>query len=204
MSRLQPIRYCSEQLAYSLCYMSCDANSTFCCFCLISVHGSQRSRQVHVILAEGVTHLDRDLVFRIQTENPHEPRVIVEMGDDGSVAALVTLAPQIELGETKCEIVFLIDQSGSMAGSKADQTKSAMNVSVSSALRFRDCARCKHIGSYRLFSSQFFLRSLPADCYLNIVGFGSSFSKLWPSSVKYSEDTLRAASQYCQCMTIHI
>jgi hypothetical protein len=34
----------------------------------------------------------------------------------------------IELEEQKCEFVFLIDESGSMAGAKSVQVRSAMNV----------------------------------------------------------------------------
>ena len=41
---------------------------------------------------------------------------------------------------------------------------------------------------------QLFLRSLPEDCYFNIVGFGSSYVKLFPASVAYSEASLTAAT----------
>ena len=43
---------------------------------------------------------------------------------------------------------------------------------------------------------QLFLRSLPDDCYFNIVGFGSRFTKLWPTSVKYSQDSMTQASSH--------
>eukprot|EP00042_Codosiga_hollandica_P039762 m.335997 g.335997 ORF g.335997 m.335997 type:complete len:125 (-) comp55689_c2_seq1:1308-1682(-) len=99
--------------------------------------------------------LDKDFVMLVGTANPHQPRLCVEVAADGSVASMITIAPNIELDEQRCELVFLIDQSGSMAGSKIDQARNAMN---------------------------FFLRSLPEDCYLNIIGFGTSFRSLWPQS----------------------
>ena len=47
---------------------------------------------------------------------------------------------------------------------------------------------------------QLFFRSLPDDCYINIVGFGSSFRKLWPQSVKYSKESLRAGTEHIACL----
>lgn len=47
-----------------------------------------------------------------------------------------------------------------------------------------------------LHVSQLFLRSLPEDCYLNIVGFGSRYNKLWPSSMKYGQGSLSQASAH--------
>ena len=47
---------------------------------------------------------------------------------------------------------------------------------------------------------QLFFRSLPEDCYVNIVGFGSRYNKLWPTSVKYSQQTLTQASAHLSSM----
>ena len=47
---------------------------------------------------------------------------------------------------------------------------------------------------------QLFFRSLPDDCYINVVGFGSSFRKLWPASVKYSRDSLREGTAHIATM----
>lgn len=41
-----------------------------------------------------------------------------------------------------------------------------------------------------------FFRSLPEDCYVNIVGFGSRFQTLWPKSVKYGAASLEKASRH--------
>lgn len=47
---------------------------------------------------------------------------------------------------------------------------------------------------------QLFFRSLPSDCFINIVGFGSSYRKLWPHSVKYSKDSLREGTAHIASM----
>ena len=72
--------------------------------------------------------LDKDFVVLVRTENPHQPSIIVELGSDGSTATMITLAPHIELDDEKCELVFVVDRSGSMSGSKIEQAKKAMNV----------------------------------------------------------------------------
>jgi cobalamin biosynthesis protein CobT len=55
--------------------------------------------------------------------------------------------------------IFVIDQSGSMSGIPIESAKA-----------------CLHL----------FLRSLPHTCLFNIVGFGSSYYKTFPSSVPYN------------------
>lgn len=64
------------------------------------------------------------------------------------------------------EFIFLIDRSGSMHG---DPIKMAVQ-----ALKL-------------------FIHSLPLGCKFNVVSFGTHFTKLFPESVVYSEDTLKAA-----------
>ncbi len=91
-----------------------------------AVTGSQKAAIVD--LASGVTQLDRDFVLLVKTERPHQPRVCVEVAADGSVATMITLAPLIELDEIGCELVFIVDRSGSMAGSKIDNARKAMTV----------------------------------------------------------------------------
>ncbi len=43
-----------------------------------------------------------------------------------------------------------------------------------------------------------FLRSLPADCYFNVIGFGTHYETLFPNSVRYSQETLNKAVDYAQ------
>ena len=106
------------------------------------------ARMCNVTLQGGMTHLDKDFVLLVTTSEPHRPRLAIEKGADGSHACMVTLAPKFQLDECKCELIFLIDRSGSMSGAKMNQAVDAM---------------------------QLFLRSLPADCYFNIVRLVSLF-----------------------------
>jgi len=71
--------------------------------------------------------------------------------------------------ESLSEIIFVIDQSGSMAGSRIKQARSAL---------------------------QLFLRSLPEGTKFNIVSFGDHHRKLFPTSVTYDETTFATATQY--------
>lgn len=95
----------------------------------ISVESAAGSKTAIVDLAAGSMKLDKDFVLLVRTENPHQPRVCVEVAPDGSVATMITLAPNIELDEQKCELIFVVDQSGSMGGSKIEQARKAMSVS---------------------------------------------------------------------------
>src|SRR5436190_21315085 len=45
------------------------------------------------------------------------------------------------------------------------------------------------------------LRSLPEDCYFNVVSFGSHHDSLFPKSQIYSEDSLSKALNLAQTMT---
>lgn len=48
---------------------------------------------------------------------------------------------------------------------------------------------------------QLFLKSLPADCYFNIVGFGSHYAALFPEgSMKYDGESLQQAMNYANSM----
>ena len=100
---------------------------------MVSLHSvTQPSgmKMATAVLASGTTQLDKEFILLVRTVNPHEPRVFVEIAEDGSTATMVTLAPHIELADEKCELIFIVDQSGSMNGSKIDQARKAMNVCV--------------------------------------------------------------------------
>ncbi len=81
-------------------------------------------------LAAGVVQLDKDFFLLVRTIDPHEPRVCVEIAPDGSTATMISLAPHIELDDERCELIFVVDQSGSMGGSKILNARNAMNVSA--------------------------------------------------------------------------
>src|SRR6266480_736065 len=45
------------------------------------------------------------------------------------------------------------------------------------------------------------LRSLPEDCYFNVVSFGSTYDSVFPKSQHYSESSLSKAINLAQSMT---
>eukprot|EP01096_Ripella_sp_DP13-Kostka_P016334 TRINITY_DN792_c0_g1_i12.p1 TRINITY_DN792_c0_g1~~TRINITY_DN792_c0_g1_i12.p1 ORF type:complete len:1013 (+),score=527.60 TRINITY_DN792_c0_g1_i12:72-3041(+) len=116
----------------------------------------------------GSAPIGSDFVLRILQETPHEPRAMIEIDDDAPevAAGMVTLLPDIELEDAKSELIFVVDRSGSMSGRFIREAKSAM---------------------------QLFIRTLPSDCYFNIIGFGSRYVSLFGASEKYSERTMSQA-----------
>lgn len=73
---------------------------------------------------------------------------------------------EVENDSSNSEIIFILDRSGSMAGSRMNQAKNAL---------------------------QLFLRSLNENIYFNIVSFGDTYRKLFPTSKLYSQSTLNTA-----------
>ncbi|KAJ8412009.1 hypothetical protein AAFF_G00142760 [Aldrovandia affinis] len=71
-----------------------------------------------------------------------------------------------DLRQVQGEFIFLIDRSGSMSGVNINRVKEAMVV---------------------------ILKSLVPACLFNIIGFGSTFKTLFPSSQSYGEETLGIA-----------
>ena len=125
--------------------------------------------------------LSSDLVILLKHKHPHIPKGIVEGGvkEEGagefmsSPAVMINFYPQFTDEEAACEFVFLVDRSGSMSGS---YIRSARDTLV------------------------FFLKSLPEGSYFNILGFGSSYRKLFPHSVPYDEQHLDKAISHAQSM----
>jgi len=114
--------------------------------------------------------MDRDLVVLLEEEQCHQPRVVIEASEAGTLAGFVTLFPKLEFRDLKREFVFLIDRSGSMD----DQNK--MKQARETLLLF--------------------LRSLPVSCTFNIVGFGSRHSSLFHTPMPYNDETLESASTW--------
>ena len=82
-----------------------------------------------VTLAHQETHLAKDLVVLVATATPHQPRMVVEHNAaTGQHTAMLTLVPAFALAQVKCEFVFIVDRSGSMAGSKIAQARDALQV----------------------------------------------------------------------------
>ncbi|XP_074162141.1 von Willebrand factor A domain-containing protein 5B1 isoform X2 [Sminthopsis crassicaudata] len=78
---------------------------------------------------------------------------------------------QSSLRKTNGEFIFLIDRSGSMSGININRVKEALIL---------------------------ILKSLMPTCLFNIIGFGSSFKTLFPSSQIYSEESLATACENIQ------
>lgn len=120
--------------------------------------------QATVSLAEA-HNLTQDIVVHILAQEPFKPQAIVENGikiegredQQGFMAnpvVMLNFFPEFKNPESSevGEFVFVIDRSGSMGGSRMNGAKTTLLL---------------------------FLKSLPDGCFFNVVGFGSSFTKLF-------------------------
>ena len=121
---------------------------------------------------------DHDFGFKIQIEDAHRPKVLIEKGKHGAEGLLkndimmLNFFPKLNSSclSNKHEFMFIIDRSGSMHGSRIKEAKDTLLL---------------------------FLKSLPTGCYFNIIGFGSNFEALFKEgSVQYSEESLKTALNY--------
>ncbi|RUS20106.1 hypothetical protein BC937DRAFT_86338 [Endogone sp. FLAS-F59071] len=126
------------------------------------------SKVANVLLAEGYTYLDKDFVLLIEAEDSDNPRAFVEYNKETDThCVMLTMVPRFSLAEVQSELIFIVDRSGSMTGPKIEKTAEALSL---------------------------FLRSLPRDCYFNVISFGSTFSPLFKdSSEAYNAETLSKA-----------
>lgn len=112
--------------------------------------------------------MDQDFVCLISTEETEFGRLIEEKSDKGS-AMMLTFLPKFKIGEIKAEIIFLVDCSGSMRDNMS-QAKRAL---------------------------KFFMKSLPTDCYFNIVSFHSGYETLFSNrSHRFEKDEFNAATRF--------
>ncbi|XP_031150777.2 von Willebrand factor A domain-containing protein 5A-like [Sander lucioperca] len=122
---------------------------------------------------------DRDVELLIYYKDAHQPTAVVEAGQAsakpgtlmGDPVVMLSLYPEfpqaVMSSDASCaEFVFLLDRSGSMAGSRIK------------------CARDTLL---------LLLKSLPMGCYFNIYSFGSSYEHIFPKSVEYNEKTMEEA-----------
>ena len=121
-----------------------------------------------VKLGERTAALDRDFVLLVRLSEPHEPRGWVEQSETGSTA-MVAFQPKFEVSEAPCEIIFVVDRSGSMGGPSIVEARNAL---------------------------QLCLRSLSEGTLFNIVGFGSGFEMLFPKSRPYDNKSLAEANRH--------
>jgi len=109
--------------------------------------------------------MDRDLVVFIKSDEPHQPKVLVEKDDD-SYVAMMTFVPEFKLQDHKMEAIFVVDCSGSMGGQSIKLAKEALLV---------------------------FIHSLPVSSYFNVILFGSSFKSLFNESRVYDDHSFEDA-----------
>nr|BAE23178.1 unnamed protein product [Mus musculus] len=138
-----------------------------------------------VSLTEG-HKFDRDVELLIYYNEVHSPSVAVEMGmldmkpDSlmGAPSAMVSFypdIPEVEASKACGEFVFLMDRSGSMDSPMSTENNSQLRIEAAKETLL------------------LLLKSLPMGCYFNIYGFGSSYEKFFPESVKYTQDTMEDA-----------
>ncbi|XP_051011664.1 von Willebrand factor A domain-containing protein 5A-like, partial [Acomys russatus] len=138
-----------------------------------------------VSLAEG-HKFDRDVELLIYYTEVHNPTVAVEMGMQdvkpdslmGAPVAMVSFypdIPEVEASRACGEFVFLMDRSGSMDSPMSTQNNSQLRIEAAKETLL------------------LLLKSLPVGCYFNIYGFGSTYEKLFPESVKYTQETMEKA-----------
>jgi hypothetical protein len=122
-------------------------------------------------LSLGTACLDTDFVLQIIAKNTGVPKAVVENHPTitNHRALMATLVPKFTLPAEKPEIVFVIDRSGSMGGSRINLARQALLV---------------------------FLKSLPVGVKFNICSFGWSHSFLWPKSVTYNQVNLEEAVRH--------
>ncbi|KAJ3327129.1 hypothetical protein HDU76_012344 [Blyttiomyces sp. JEL0837] len=117
-------------------------------------------------------YLSKEMVVVVKAKGLDQPRCMIEKHPvDGTHAMSLTLVPRFALNEIRTEIIILVDRSGSMEGYKIEQAKKALKL---------------------------LLKSLPTDSYFNIVGFGSSYTTLFPSSKEYDANSLATAESHVE------
>jgi hypothetical protein len=126
-------------------------------------------------LSLGTACLDKDFVLQVIAKNTGVPKAVVESHPTipNHRALMATLVPKFTLPAERPEIVFVIDRSGSMGGSRIELAKQALLV---------------------------FLKSLPVGVKFNICSFGSSYSFLWPKSATYNQTNLEQAVRHAEML----
>jgi hypothetical protein len=129
--------------------------------------------------------LVKDLVILINYNDPHIPHATVEGGATSgsnellaSPVVMLDFFPKIDASHSAaCEFVFVVDRSGSMRGSYINSARETLIL---------------------------FLKSIPAGCSFNIVGFGSRFEHLFPQSVPYNQSSLDEAMKHAERMDANL
>ena len=120
-----------------------------------------------------------DIVVLVHRNNPHRPKAIVENLPDAenefmaSPAVMFDFFPKFECKQGACELVFLVDPSGSMHWNYVNSVRETLIL---------------------------FLKSIPPGCYFNVIGLESSCKPLFPASLPYNQSNVEKAVEHVQKM----
>ncbi|KAH8828763.1 hypothetical protein DL96DRAFT_1462502, partial [Flagelloscypha sp. PMI_526] len=138
------------------------------------------SQLAKVVLSDPSGSLTQDILLVITAAGLDSPRCFVEKNSSSTsgetVAMGLTFVPRFTLPDHPAgmEYIFIVDRSGSMAGSGIKLVKEALVV---------------------------LLRGLPSrNTKFNIVSFGSRSTKFWESSQAYTQSNLEAATSHVDSM----
>ncbi|KAG8625249.1 hypothetical protein KVT40_007000 [Elsinoe batatas] len=114
------------------------------------------------------SEMTEDFVLLAEVDGIGTPQALLDTSHDCN-AVMATFVPKFKLPNIKPEIVFVADQSASMAGGKTKSLVDALTV---------------------------FLKSLPAGAIFNICAFGSRFEFVFKTSQPYTQETATQALNY--------
>ncbi|KAH3732560.1 Adaptor complexes medium subunit family [Pelomyxa schiedti] len=114
--------------------------------------------------------LAHDFTLLIAQDNVTTPRILIERDtvNVNSLAVMITLQPSIVTSTVNSEIIFIVDQSGSMLNTIYYVSRALIH----------------------------FLSILPPECMFNIIGFGTTWGSLFPNSVFATSENLVAAKRH--------
>lgn len=124
-----------------------------------------------VELAREEAALDRDFVLLVEPMEPRQPLVRIAREVDGTAAAMLSFLPDAGDREIPCEVVFVLDCSGSMLGDSIAQAKRALLLSI---------------------------RALNEGDTFNVIRFGSRMDKMWNKPRVFSQENLDEANRYVE------
>ncbi|RIB09289.1 hypothetical protein C2G38_2108988, partial [Gigaspora rosea] len=128
-----------------------------------------------ITLAEQITYLEKDFILVVKSLGLDQPRAFVEYNPQTETnCIMLTLVLKFAINTIMSELIFVIDRSGSMQGGPMKKASEAL---------------------------QLLLRSLPEDCFFNVISFGSQFDSLFEKSQPYSENSFLKALKHSQEMT---
>ncbi|KAJ3436719.1 von willebrand factor a domain-containing protein 5a [Anaeramoeba flamelloides] len=119
--------------------------------------------------------LGKDISLQIQVKELHKPSLLLQQDSESDkVYGMLRFFPDLTDFETNTEIIFVLDRSGSMRGTRTRAVSKAMT-SV--------------------------LKELNSNIKFNIVGFGSNYQFLFDAgSVDANEKNLETALKYCKSL----